>query len=159
AFFAGQGLAAIVTYGPACLWLWPPAGIDGVGWLCVGGSAVVHAGYAIYLLKSYDAGDLSVAYPLSRTAPMLVAFWDMLTIPGQLTVGGLLGSVLAGVGALVLQLPALRARGGRAVFEENVTRYALATSLFIAVFTVIDKRGVQHVPPFVYLYLLTLGEF
>jgi uncharacterized membrane protein len=40
-----------------------------------------------------------------------------------------------------------------------VTRYALITSLFIAVYTVIDKQGVAHVPPLLYLYLLTLGEF
>jgi uncharacterized membrane protein len=158
AFFLGQGMATVVAYAPLCVWQWP-ASIDAIGWAAIVGSAVTHAGYAIFLLKSYDAGDLSVAYPLSRTAPMLVAVWDMLTIRGQLSAGGLLGALLAGLGALVLQMPALRARGGRAVWGEHVTRYALITSLFIAVFTVIDQQGVQHVPAFVYLYLITTGEF
>jgi uncharacterized membrane protein len=159
AFFFGQGAAFVVFYAPLFLWQWPHARIDGMGWVWVSASAATHAGYAIYLLKAYDAGDLSVAYPLSRTAPILVAAWDMLTIRGQLTVGGLLGVLLAGIGALVLQLPALRTRGGRAVLGDSVTRYALLTALFIAAFTIADKQGVAHVDTFTYMYLISWGEF
>jgi uncharacterized membrane protein len=157
-FFFGQGIATIVFYAPLFLWYWPQARIDALGWLWIAASAVTHAAYAVYLLKSYDAGDLSVAYPLSRTAPILVAAWDMLTIRGQLTTGGVLGALLSGVGALTLQLPALRARGGRAVLGDGVTRYALITAIFIAAFTIIDKQGVGRVHPFIYLYLLSAGE-
>src|SRR5437867_54501 len=56
AFFLGQGVATVVAYGPICLWQWPGS-IDVMGWVWIVGSAVTHAGYAIYLLKSYDAGD------------------------------------------------------------------------------------------------------
>jgi len=159
AFFFGQGVAMLVAYMPLVVWQWPHAGIDGIGWLCVAGSAVTHAGYAFYLLKAYDAGDLSVAYPLSRTAPVLVALWDMATLRGQLSAAGVCGAMLAGVGALTLQLPALRARGPRAVLRQRVTRYALMTAVFIAVYTLFDKQGVQHVPPLVFLYLISFGEF
>lgn len=159
AFFFGQGLATVVCYAPLFLWQLPQARIGGFGWLWIVASGLTHAAYAVFLLKSYDAGDLSVAYPLSRTAPILVAAWDALTARGQLTAGGFAGSMLAGVGALVLQLPALRARGGRAVLGDHVTRYALTTALFVAVFTVIDKQGVTRVPPLVFLYLLIVGEF
>ena len=79
AFFFGQGVATLVVYTPLVIWQWPRAGIDAAGWLWVAASAVTHAGYAFYLLKAYDAGDLSVAYRLSRTAPVLVALWDMAT--------------------------------------------------------------------------------
>lgn len=159
AFFFGQGVAMLVAYTPFVLWQWPRPGIDAVGWLCVAGSAVTHAGYAFYLLKAYDAGDLSVAYPLSRTAPVLVALWDMATLHGQLTAAGFCGAMLAGVGALTLQLPAMRAHGPRAVLRQRVTRYALVTAGFIAIFTIFDKQGVKHVPPFVFLYLISVGEF
>jgi uncharacterized membrane protein len=159
AFFVAQGVLTCVCYVPLVVWAWPRTGIAGPGWLCIGTSAVTHAAYAVFLLKAYDAGDLSVAYPLSRTAPVLVAAWDIATARGQLTVGGVAGAVLAGVGAVTLQFPALRARGGRAVLGDNVTRYALTTAVFISIFTVIDKQGVAHVPAFVYLYLLSLGEF
>jgi uncharacterized membrane protein len=159
AFFFGQGCATLVAYTPLVIWQWPHAGIDSAGWLWAASSAVTHAGYAFYLLKAYDAGDLSVAYPLSRTAPVLVALWDMATLHNQLTAAGFCGTVLAGVGALTLQLPAVRAHGARAVLRQRVTRYALVTAVFIAAFTVFDKQGVGHVPPFVFLYLISLGEF
>jgi len=160
AFFFAQGVAATVLWAPVSLWRWWVAGSVGPGgWLWVSASVVMHAGYAVYLLKSFDAGDLSVAYPLSRTAPMLVAVWDMLTARAELTVAGFVGAVSTGLGALVLQFPALRARGGRAVLGDNVTRYALVTAVFIAAFTIIDKQGVQCVDPLLYLYILTAGEF
>ena len=159
AFFVAQGVLTCVCYAPLVVWDWPHGGIDRLGWVWIVASAVTHAAYAVFLLKSYDAGDLSVAYPLSRTAPVWVAVWDVATARGHLTIGGVAGAMLAGVGAVTLQLPALRARGGRAVLGEKVTRYALMTALFIAAFTVIDKQGVTHVPAFVYLYLLSVGEF
>jgi uncharacterized membrane protein len=159
AFFFGQGLATFVVYAPVLVWQWPGARCDPVGWIWISASAITHAGYAVYLLKAYDAGDLSVAYPLSRTAPVLVAVWDMLVARNQITAVGIVGTMLAGVGALVLQLPAVRARGGRAVLGENVTRYALTTAVFIALFTIIDKHGVAHVHPFLFLYFTGMGEF
>jgi len=158
AFFLGQGIGTFVLYAPAFLWYWPTIHIDRLGWVWIAASAVTHAGYAVFLLKSYDAGDLSVAYPLSRTAPMLVAVWDMFTVRGQLTGGGVVGTLLAGAGALILQLPALRSRGSRAVLGDRVTRYALTTALFITLYTIIDKQGVGHVHPFIYLYLTAIGE-
>jgi len=159
AFFVAQGVLTCVFYAPLVVWDWPHVGIDRMGWVWIVASAVTHAAYAVFLLKSYDAGDLSVAYPLSRTAPVLVAAWDIATARGQLTIGGVAGAMLAGIGAVTLQLPALRAHGGRAVLGEKVTRYALMTAVFIAAFTIIDKQGVAHVPAFVYLYLLSAGEF
>jgi uncharacterized membrane protein len=160
AFFFAQGIATIVLWAPLSVWRWGVAGHVGPGgWMWVSASVVMHAGYAVYLLKSFDAGDLSVAYPLSRTAPVLVAVWDMLTARADLTAAGFVGAISTGAGALILQFPALRARGGRAVLGENVTRYALITAVFIAAFTVIDKQGVQRMDPLLYLYILTVGEF
>jgi uncharacterized membrane protein len=159
AFFLAQGVLNVVVYAPVFAWIWPSATVSGVGWCWIGASSVIHAAYAFYLLRSYDVGDLSLAYPLSRTAPVLVALWEMASVPGQLSSRGFLGAMLTGAGAVLLQLPVLRARGGRAVFGERVTRYALLTALFVAAFTVVDKHGVGHVHPFVYLYLIGVGEF
>ncbi len=160
AFFFAQGVATIALWAPLAAWRGAAmASAAPSGWWWAGASAVTHAGYAVYLLKSFDAGDLSVAYPLSRTAPVLVALWDMLTVRAQLTAGGFVGALCTGCGAVILQLPALRARGGRAVLGENVTRYALITAVFVAAFTVIDKQGVACLDPLVYLYILTAGEF
>jgi len=158
-FFLAQGMAMMIAYTPLCWWWWPAGGIAPLGWLWIVASGGVHAAYAAYLLKSYDAGDLSVAYPLSRSAPVLVLAWDLVTARAALSEWGVLGATLSGVGALTLQFPAVRARGLRAVLGDRVTRYALLTALTIAVFTIIDKQGVGVVPPFVFLYTISLVEF
>ncbi len=159
AFFLAQGVLNVVLYGPVFLWIWPRTSVVGIGWLWIGASAVLHAAYAFYLLRSYDVGDLSLAYPLSRTAPIVVALWDMASAPAGLSARGFSGALLTGGGAVLLQLPALRRRGGRAVLGDRVTRYALLTALFVAAFTIVDKYGVMRVHPFVYLYLTGIGEF
>jgi len=157
AFFFAQGLCMVVLYAPALAWLLTPISAAGVLWIVL--SALTHAGYAIYLLKAYDAGDLSVAYPLSRTAPVLLVGWDVLTMRAHVHAAGIAGALCAGLGAVTLQWPALRARGGRAVLRDRVTAYALLTSGFIALFTIIDQQGVRQVHPFVFLYLVGCGEF
>ncbi len=159
AFFLAQGVLNIVLYGPVFLWFWPRTSVVGMGGLWIAASALLHAAYAFYLLRSYDVGDLSLAYPLSRTAPIVVALWDMASAPAGLSARGFSGALLTGGGAVLLQLPALRRHGGRAVLRDRVTRYALLTALFVAAFTIVDKYGVMRVHPFVYLYLTGIGEF
>ena len=45
------------------------------------------------------------------------------------------------------------------MLRQRVTRYALMTAVFIAAFTIFDKQGVGHMPPFIFLYLISFGEF
>lgn len=158
AFFLAQGTVAALSYLPFAAWLLLDGGVPMLGWGWVVLSIVTHAGYAVYLLRSYDAGDLSVAYPLSRTAPVLLAAWDALVAGEPVTTVGLAGAVLAGSGAVVLQWPSIRTHGLRVVFAAPVTRYALLTALFVALFTLVDKQGVRFFHPLVFLYFVSLGE-
>ncbi len=158
AFFLGQGMVMAVLYGPVAAWLLHRHGLPAtaIPWIAL--SALSHAAYAVYLLKAYDAGDFSVAYPLSRTAPVLLALWDALVVREPISSAGLAGVLLAGSGALLLQLPSLRRHGWLATLSSPVTRYALLTACFVALFTVIDKQGVRALHPIVFLYFLGLGE-
>ena len=40
----------------------------------------------------------------------------------------------------------------------SATRYAMLTGVTIAAYALVDKRGVGHVQPFLYMYLMTLGS-
>ena len=159
AFFFAQGLAVIVLSAPGLWMLWPAEPISGLGWTCVGLSAAAHAGYALFLVKSYEVGDLSVAYPISRSAPALVLLWEITVGRQHLSAWGIGGALLAVCGALLVQWPLLRRHGLRGVLSADVTRYALATAVFIAVYTVVDKLGVSQVHPFIFLVLILTGEF
>ena len=44
------------------------------------------------------------------------------------------------------------------IFKNAGTRYAILTGLVIASYAIVDKRGVDHVQPFLYMYLMTLGS-
>jgi uncharacterized membrane protein len=156
-FFVAQGMCGLAFYALPAVWLWRSHSVS-AGLIFILLSIATHAGYAIYLLKAYEVGDLSIAYPLSRSAPLLVVVWDIILLPASLSVPGIAGAVLAGLGAMTLQLPSLRRCGLRAVLSLPVTRYALLTAAFIAAFTVVDKSGVARVHPFLYLYLIMLGE-
>lgn len=158
AFFLGQGLVLALLYAPAVAWLVYRDGFPATAVLWTVLSALTHAGYAAYLLKAYDAGDLSVVYPLSRSAPVLLAVWDVLVVREPLSLPGLVGVFLAGGGVLVLQFPGVRRYGLWAVLTSPVSRYALVTAVFIAAFTIVDKQGVRSLHPLVFLYCLSLGE-
>jgi len=159
AFFLAQGLATTVLCAPGVVMLWPAQPIGLLGWSCVAVSAAAHAGYALFLVKSYEVGDLSVAYPISRSAPALVLVWEITLGRQHLSPWGIAGVLLAVAGALTVQWPLLRRRGLRGVLRTDVTRYALITAGFIALYTVVDKLGVSRVHPFVFLVLILAGEF
>jgi drug/metabolite transporter (DMT)-like permease len=158
AFFLAQGLSASLFCLPGVVTLWPDEGLTAMAWTMVILSGVAHAGYALFLVKSYEVGDLSVAYPLSRTAPVLVLLWDVTLGRQPLSLWGGGGVLIAVAGALLVQWPMLRRLGVRGVLHADVTRYALTTALFIAMFTIIDKQGVAHLHPFVFLFLILAGE-
>ncbi|GIW44753.1 MAG: membrane protein [Candidatus Binatia bacterium] len=158
AFFLGQGMIAALSYLPLAVWLFRANGGALRDWVWVLLSVAAHAAYAVYLLRAYDAGDLSVAYPLSRTAPVLLAAWDAVVAGEPVTAAGIAGALLAGGGAIVLQWPSIRLHGLAAVVRLPVTRYALATACFVALFTLLDKQGVQRFHPLVFLYFVSLGE-
>jgi len=132
----GGALAAVAGLPPAAAWPYIVA------------SAVVHIGYNLLLLASYQLGDFSQSYPLARgTAPLVVALASVLllhrSLAGQDLAGvlaissGLIGLVLAGGLPGRKQLPAVAA--------------AVATGLLIAVYTVIDGLGVAEGPLLAYI--------
>jgi drug/metabolite transporter (DMT)-like permease len=120
-----------------------------IGWPQLGfmaGSGVLHLAYFVLLQRGYAAGDLSVVYPLARgTGPILAMVGAILVLgerPGALAIAG---GIVVGAGILGLG-------GGRGT--PAAIGYALATGLFIAVYTIWDKHGVDAlaVPPVLYFW-------
>ena len=99
-------------------------------------SVAIHLVYWVTLFKSYDAGDMSHIYTLSRgSAPVLVAFGAALTaheIPPPLKA---LGIALVSLGVLLVGVsPRARLRA---------TLWALATGLCIAGYSLVDALGAR----------------
>lgn len=142
---------AVVAYLPlaAAIMVWQRPHIGPIQLVFIAGTAVLHTGYFIALQRGYRLGDLSLVYPLARgTGPMLTTAAAIAFLgehPGPIA---LAGTALIGGGIVLLAT-------GPAVWRRANARpaavYALITGVFIAGYSLWDKRAVTTVaiPPIV----------
>jgi phosphonate utilization associated putative membrane protein len=122
---------------PLVLWLGlpPPA-----AWPFIGCSLFVHVAYYAALVGAYEHGELGLTYPIMRGfAPLLVALGSSAFIgeaPSGVAWLGVLG-IAAGVALVGLAHP------GQALHHGKALAFAFANAAIIAVYTVLDGRGVR----------------
>lgn len=104
-------------------------------------SLMLHVGYQMFLLKSYEAGDLTQVYPIARgSAPLIVALVSVSVLGVTLDALELLAIAIIGGGIISLAL-VRRADGLR---NAGAARLALITGLFIASYSLIDGMGARQ---------------
>lgn len=134
------------------------APIPPIGWLCVAASGALEAVYYLLLGGAYQAGALSVVYPVSRgSAPLFVVVFAVAFLGEQVTAIGVVGILLTVAGVYVLHIQTIDRRGWLAplvALRERASRLALLTGAVIAGYSVVDKVGVHYVPPELYIYLI-----
>ncbi len=118
----------------------------------IAGTAVLHLAYFVQLQRSYRVGDLSLIYPLARgTGPAIAAFVAVLFFGERPTPIALVGILLVIAGIFILT-------GGLRLFRgfDNPLAivYGLLTGVFIASYTLWDKRAVSFflISPLIYYY-------
>jgi drug/metabolite transporter (DMT)-like permease len=110
-------------------------------------SGALHGAYFVSLQRGYREGDLSFVYPVARgTGPVLATIAAIILLgerPSPLA--------LAGGGLIVLAV--LSMARGRASQPGDAALYAVLTGVFIAAYTLWDKRAVDSIgiAPIVYL--------
>jgi drug/metabolite transporter (DMT)-like permease len=153
-------LGEVVMFAPVFLVLVAPnvARYDGLLFLATVGAAFVLVNY-VCLAWAYSHGDLSFVYPVARGGILL-----FLPVLAYVTVGervsvlgaGALAMIVCGI--VALQLPALEWRALASLgsqLRSPATTFALLAALGAACYTIWDKRAVQRVPVFAYIYLYT----
>jgi drug/metabolite transporter (DMT)-like permease len=136
----------VLLAGPSLRGVWPYALA----------SAALEAGYFASLAIAYGRGDFSLVYPIARgTAPLLLTAGAILFLherPGALGLAGLatlaLGLVVIGGGAGLVRA------GGLARARSSGVGWALAVSLFIALYSLVDGAAVKRFPPAPYTILV-----
>jgi drug/metabolite transporter (DMT)-like permease len=135
--------------------------VDVTGLWFILATIALHVLYFNLLARGYAQGDLSLVYPVARgmgqmLVPMLaVVFLDEKIEP--LAIGGI-AAIIGGIYTIswwgnfhqVLRSPLLFLRSAG-------MRYAVLTGLTIAVYSIVDKEGVGHVQPLLYMYFLSIG--
>ena len=149
----------MVPVGAVLFWLHP---FGYPGWAFVAATIALHMLYFVWLGMSYSRSDLSLVYPIARgIGPMLVPILAV-SILGE----SVAGVAIAGIVGIVIGIYTVSWWGNfrgilsdpLEIFKNAGTRYAILTGLVIASYAIVDKRGVDHVQPFLYMYLMTLGS-
>jgi len=101
---------------------------------------VLHMSYQVFLLRSYEKGDLTQVYPIARgSAPLMVALFSVVVLGVHLDALEVIAILVIGVGILSLAL-VRRADGLR---NSNAARLALITGIFIASYSLVDGLGAR----------------
>ncbi len=149
----------LVPLGAVLLWLNP---IQGDGWWFVLATILLHILYFVLLGRSYEQGDLSLVYPIARgIGPMLVPVLAVAFLGESVALPAIFGIATIVAGIYILAWWGnfhLLLRRPLEFLSNSSTRYAMLTGVTIAVYALVDKRGVGQVQPFLYMYLMTLGS-
>jgi drug/metabolite transporter (DMT)-like permease len=116
-------------------------------------SAIAEAVYFLALSRAYDAGDLSIVYPVARSAPLFVAVAGAVFFGDPLTTTGLLGILLVLVGVYMLHLKSLRLYSilePLRSFRGPAFCFALIAAIGTTAYSLSDKAAVTRVDPVLY---------
>ena len=120
-------------------------------------SGIFHSIYFTSLGIAYDWGDLSLVYPIARSAPIFVLMWAIWFLGEKLSLPGMLGILIVVFGAYIIGFPTFSAthfvRPIR-LLKDRSYQLAWLTALIISLYSINDKLGVHSVHPFLYLYLI-----
>ena len=145
-------------YLPMFIYFWPAVTISSAGWVCIVATGVIHAFYFWSVGSSYERGDLSLVYPLSRgSGPLLVPILAVLIMNEQLSIPGGLGIALIIIGIYIIHLRSFSIQSFLEPFlalRSSASLWALCAGSTIAGYSLVDKVGVSIVYPPVYIYLM-----
>jgi len=111
------------------------------------------------LIEAYRAGDLSLVYPISRSAPLFTQIWAVSFIGEVLSKRGLMGIGLVMVGLFVISLKGFGLKNMIPQSNRLISRptfLALAAAIASSIYSVIDKVGVQNLHPVFYIWFINL---
>jgi drug/metabolite transporter (DMT)-like permease len=113
-------------------------------WLYLLGSVVIHVGYNLLLMRSYQYGEFGQVYPLARgISPLVVTVLAAVFAAERPALPQLGGVVIVSFGLAMLVLAGRRAIDASAGSRRAALLAAAATGLTIAAYTTVDGLGVR----------------
>ena len=113
----------------------------GITWFFIIGSVVLHNYYFITLGISYNKGDLSYVYPISRgCSPIFVTILSSLFLQDKVSSTGWIGILIVSFGLLLLTFTDIKNK-----INLDVLKLALIISFTISLYTLCDGAGVRSV--------------
>jgi drug/metabolite transporter (DMT)-like permease len=140
---------AVFIYLPLAISIWvnEHRSLGLVELAAIGGTCLLHIAYYFLLQRGYQAGDLSLVYPIARgSGPILASLGAVLLLNERPTPLVIMGTGLVTLSVFALTgnpISAFRSDSARAI------GYGLLIGLIIAAYTLWDKRAVSDllIPP------------
>ena len=147
-FFFGFGVF-LSFFSQTPLWAWSLNFVSGL----------IQTIYFICLIVAYREGDLSLVYPISRSAPLFTLFWATLFIGEILSLIGVFGIGLVILGIFVISVKDFRLK--RVLpqskhFPSWPYLLAFIAALSGSIYSVVDKVVVQSLHPVFYTWLINV---
>jgi drug/metabolite transporter (DMT)-like permease len=140
-------LAAIVLFAPVAAWRFDA---DSGVWPYVVVTSLLQLAYFAALATAYRHADVSVVYPIARgLAPVLVLLVGVTALGMGASAGQAAGVFLVGLGVVLVRGLGRGEGDGRGVGAA----WGVAVASCIAAYTLVDKHGIEHASPVVYLEL------
>jgi drug/metabolite transporter (DMT)-like permease len=144
-------LIGVVAFAPVAALTWRVEA-DALPYIVA--SAALELGYFAFLAAAYRAADVGLVYPVARgSAPVLALLGAVVIIGRSTSAGQIAGVVAVTIGILLVC--------GVGIAEASSDRrgvlLALATAVFIAGYTLVDKEGLEHAGPIPYIELVLIG--
>lgn len=119
-------------------------------------SSLAHFFYQVFLCKSYEIGDLSLTYPIIRSAPLFVVIAGLLFLKEGISFTALIAIILIVLGAQMINHRSLALReflDSWRYLNKKAMLAAILTAVFSALYSVVDKKGVLELSPVLFFYL------
>ena len=119
--------------------------IPGSVWICIALSGFFLATYMAALAGAYRFGDISIAYPLARSLPVIIVFLLTLIFGQGKPLGAwvIIGIILVVVGCTILPLKVLR-EFQFANYKNLCCLLAVLAAVGIAGYTVVDDTALRN---------------
>jgi len=123
-------------------------------------SGLIQTIYFICLIEAYRVGDLSIVYPISRSAPLYTLLWATLFIGEILSVKGVLGIGLVTLGIFVISMRDFHLKSfspqSQKPFSSLPYLLAFIAAVSGSIYSVLDKVVVQILHPVFCTWLINL---
>jgi drug/metabolite transporter (DMT)-like permease len=142
------GVGALIA--SPVLFVYPLSQVSLEGWALIVLSGILETAYVVALTAAYEAGDLSLVYPIARGTPAIVVVPLSVVLLGE----RLSGPGLLGIALVVVGIFATRQTGEATAQSPRAVLLALLTGLTISGYSLVNKLGVQRIPVPLYATLV-----
>jgi drug/metabolite transporter (DMT)-like permease len=144
-------LIGVVAFAPVAALTWR---VEAEAVPYIVASALLELGYFAFLAAAYRAADVGLVYPVARGSAPVLALLGAVVIMGRSTSAGqIVGVVAVTIGILFVCGVGI----ADASSDRRGVLLALATAVFIAGYTLVDKEGLEHAGPIPYIELVLIG--